>query len=237
MALVTALALGGVAKAGAQGPRPVQRPVGEGSVDWTHDVVEAQGVASPRVISPHADWIEGALAAQADLRSLRNLREVLAAIPLDSDRSVADVLKGTVIKGLAERAEEVRRETLSDGTSIRRVRLPLDTLRTRAGVERPADTAADKGAVVVVEARRTGVTPALTMTLRDEAGTALWRGPARYASERLRTLRRARLLKASGLAGKLGVDLVLRERAAERLRGLDKPPSEVWVITESWIHR
>ena len=93
LGFVGASLFGGVAVAGGQGPRPVQRPVGEGTVDWTRDVIEAQGVASPRVISPTADWIEGDLAAQADLRSLRNLREVLAAIPLDSERSVADVLK------------------------------------------------------------------------------------------------------------------------------------------------
>ena len=77
----------------------------------------------------------------------------------------------------------------------------------------------------------------LTMTLRDAAGVALWRGPARYASQRLRRLRKARVLKASGPSGTLGVDLVLPERAAERLRGLDKPPSAVWVITESWVDR
>jgi hypothetical protein len=235
-ALAGLFTIGGLtndAAAESKRPLPVQRAVGEGTVDWTRGQVDAQGVSSPRRISPHTDWIEGDLRAESDARSLRNLRETLAAITYDSDRTVADVLTPADLEALAERAEESARETLSDGTAIRRVRLPLDLLREAVGAKL-ADSPADS-VVLVIEARGVQLTPAFRMRILDASETALWTGVARYVSQRPRELRKAPLLKVKQTSGRLGTDVVLDAASHARAPAFDKLIGEVWVVVESWV--
>lgn len=221
----------------AEAPLPVQRPLAEGTVDWTTGRVEAQGVASPRSISPHTDWIEGDLRKQADERSLTNLRETLAAVPFDTARTAGDLLADSQLKALAGQAKESFRETLTDGTALRRVWLPLDLLRMALGGSHkaaPDAAAAVDGVVLVVEARGAGLNPAFRMRVLDAAETAIWHGEAQYVSQRPRSLRRAPLMKVAAVRGVHSTDAVLDKRSHELIHKLDKPITAVWVVTDSW---
>ncbi len=243
----------GATASAAEPPLPVQRPLAEGTVDWTNGRVEAQGVASPRVISPHTDWIEGDLRKQADERSLRNLRDTVAAVPFDSARTAGEVLGDAKLQQLAEGAKESFRETLTDGTALRRVWLPLDLVRLALGIGQAPEAAAalptpgtpkaaakvqspeTEGVVLVVEARGSGLNPAFQMRLLDASEMAVWHGEAHYISQRPRSLRRAPLLKLSGARGVHAADALLDKASHDKVHRLDGPIVGVWVVTDSWI--
>ena len=219
----------------AEGPLPVQRPVGEGTVDWTNGRVEAQGAASPRVISPHSDWIEGDLRKEADERSLANLRDTLAAIPFDATRTTGEALGASKLQELADGAKESFRQTLSDGTALRRVWIPLDLVRLALGIGQPPGDPGADGAAVVVEARGAGLQPAFVVRLLGAGEEAIWSGQARYVSQRPRSLRNATLLKLTGAQGALGADALLDQASQDKLQGRSRPIVTVWVVTDSWI--
>lgn len=205
-------------------------------MDWTNGRVEAQGVASARVISPHTDWIEGDLRKAADERSLRNLRETLAAIPYDEARTTGDLLDESTLIALAGKAKESFRETLTDGTALRKVWLPLDLVRLALDTApNPASSQpTPQGVVLVVEARGHRLNPAFRMRLLDVAESAIWHGAAQYVSARPRSLRKAPVLKVAGVRGAHLTDPVLDKASHDLAQGLDKPITAVWVVTDSW---
>ena len=223
--------------AAAEAPLPVQRPLAEGTVDWTNGRVEAQGVASPRVISPHTDWMEGDLRKRADERSVRNLRETVAALPYDTARTAGELLGEDKLVALAEQAKESFRETLTDGTALRRVWLPLDLVRVALGVERKPPPPPDAGVVLVVEARGAGLNPAFRMRLLDASEAAIWQGEARYVSSRPQSLRKAPVLKLSGVRGARSTDALLDQASHVAVHKLPRPIADVWVVTDSWVKR
>lgn len=222
---------------------------GTGSVDWQHQVLRATGNGPPDVRA--GNLAQARLGAERAARehAFTDLLEVARSLPLGSARTVGDALAQEPVR---QRVEEVlrahrvvRKDYYSDGGVRWEVEVPLGALASALEPIAPAETkpsesrenAPSKVTGVVVDARKTGLTPVLVPALVDAtSGTRLYglaslgvevrkeAGVAGY----FRTLEEARkegrvgakplVLEAAGLQG---TELQLGPDAVRALSGVD----------------
>jgi hypothetical protein len=233
---------------------PVLALAEPGTVDWERKVVRCTGTGAPNLKDAQGNVAVARIGAEraARLDALRNCMEAVKSVRLSAGSTVGEALGADA--GLKAKVEGMVRgfkvidkpRYFSDGGVEMDVEVPLDGVSeallpegaapTPAGAAAPADGATG----LLVDARGTGVLPALAPRLLDEQGRQLYaadmvelgarkkNGAAAYA----RDPEAARKQLASRLGGKprvvravraIGPDLVIPDAEAEAL--LRGPPA------------
>ena len=207
-------------------------PVSEGTVDWTKGEIRVSGSGLPRRISPFVDVIEGDLARGATGEARTKLGLVSRALPLDGDRTVAALLQADpAAAGRLDEAIGGMRTaaplTLSDGAVVVRATLPLDEVVTALGLVAWPLAAGE----TVLDARGTGLRPALAPRVGGPSGDPLPVGRVRYATRPPRG--RRELVRVREAAGARACDVVLSAEDVVRLRAsLDGAAARLLVVVD-----
>ena len=165
------------------------RPSRDGAVDWTAERVTAIGVGFPPqgVTDPARARVMADRAAY--LIAVRNLLEVVKGIRIDATTTVknyvveSDVIQAQV-SGFVKGAQIIRRKEQPDGAVEIEVAVPLTGIeglqeffkgRAKIGaanLEEVQDPEAHTS--LIIDARGTGVKPALFPTITDEQGAVIY---------------------------------------------------------------
>ncbi len=255
MVLMVVGALLGVSMATAQMGGVVE-PIGtEGSVDWTKGVVTASGFGAPPASAVNAAQARAMAERAAFLVATRNLLEVVKGIRVDSATLVenmmvtSDVIK-TEVSGFVQGAQIIKKQVSPDGSVQVTVAMKLNGDFSSAFLPQsgggPEVTPMPQGQAppanaytgLIVDARGTGVRPAVAPKIRNEEGREVY-GSAfvnrQYAVEQgmvgylkdvesakgnPRVTDRPLLVKALKTDGPNKTDLVISNNDAQVLHGM-----------------
>ena len=255
MVLLVVGALLGVGAASAQMGGVVE-PIGtEGSVDWTKGVVMATGFGAPPASAVNAAQARAMAERAAFLVATRNLLEVVKGIRVDSATLVenmmvtSDVIK-TEVSGFVQGAQIVKKQVSPDGSVQVTVAMKINGDFSNAFLPQssggPEVTPLPQGQAppstaftgLIVDARGTGVRPAVAPKIRNEEGREVY-GSAfvnrQYAVEQgmvgylkdvesakgnPRVTDRPLLVKALKTDGPNKTDLVISNSDAQVLHGM-----------------
>jgi hypothetical protein len=255
MVLMVVGALLGVSMATAQMGGVVELIGTEGSVDWTKGVVTATGFGAPPASAVNAAQARAMAERAAFLVATRNLLEVVKGIRVDSATLVenmmvtSDVIK-TEVSGFVQGAQIIKKQVSPDGSVQVTVAMKLNGDFSSAFLPQsdggPQVTPMPQGQAppanaytgLIVDARGTGVRPAVAPKIRNEEGREVY-GSAfvnrQYAVEQgmvgylkdvesakgnPRVTDRPLLVKALKTDGPNKTDLVISNNDAQVLHGM-----------------
>jgi hypothetical protein len=248
-------ALFGVGVTGAQMGGVVEPAGTDGAIDWTKNVVTATGFGAPPANAVNAAQARAMAERAAFLVATRNLLETIKGIRVDSATLVenmmvsSDVIK-TEVSGFVQGAQIIKKQVSPDGSVMVTVAMKLTgdfsnafLPQSSGGVEvvpipqgqAPPSTAFTG---LIVDARGTGVRPAVAPKIRNEEGREVY-GSAfvnrQYAVEQgmvgyLKDMESAKgnprvtdkplLVKALKTDGPNKTDLVISNSDAQVLHGM-----------------
>lgn len=172
----------------------IQNIAGKGSIDWGQRSVTAVGIGAPNPSMPEVTARPMAIRAARDV-ALRNALELIKGVQLSSATTVANFMVEndqirTQVDGFIRRFEASEPRYMSDKTIEITVTIPLDQELaqsllpreiTAAPVSLPPPPASYKAQSrvygftgLVVDARGTGVVPALVPKILDEEGKEVY---------------------------------------------------------------
>ena len=255
MVLMVAGALLGVTMASAQMGGVVEPSGQDGAIDWTKGVVTATGFGAPPPNAVNAAQARAMAERAAFLVATRNLLEVVKGIRVDSATLVenmivsSDVIK-TEVSGFVQGAQIIKKQMSPDGSVTVVVAMKLNGdfsstfLPQSSGgpevIPMPQGQAPPAVAFtgLIVDARGTGVRPAVAPKVRNEEGREVY-GSAfvnrQYAVEQgmvgylkdvesaktnPRVTDRPLLVKALKTDGPNKTDLVISNSDAQVLHGM-----------------